>query len=158
MNKKLSIKFAGIILAMLTLSACTTNQQVKEDNPDIDMFEIERMAIAAYDRGDLAESEKNYIILSRNVPKDPMIWFRLGNIYARTQRPNAAVAAYRETLVRDPQFIKAWYNMGLIQLKQAANSFNEMKSYTDPAHPLNKKSEQIFEGILSIIKGGAASP
>ena len=44
MNKKLSIKFAGIILAMLTLSACITNQQVKEDNPDIDMFEIERMA------------------------------------------------------------------------------------------------------------------
>ena len=42
--------------------------------------------------------------------------------------------------------------MGIIQLKQSANSINEMKSYTDPAHPLNKRSEHIFGGILSIIK------
>ncbi len=158
MNKKLSIKFTGIILIMLTLCACNTIQQVKEDNSNIDMVEIERMAKAAYDSGDLAESEKNYTILSRQVPRDPIIWYRLGNIYAHTQRPDAAVAAYRETLIRDPQFIKAWYNMGIIQLKQAAKSFNEMKSHTNPEHPLNKRSEQIFEGILDIIKVDDATP
>lgn len=144
-------------LLLLATTACTLQQSTRKDEPDVDIFEIERLAIAAYDIGDMAESEKYYTILVQKIPKEAQHWFRLGNIYARTNRPNAAVSTYRESLIRDPKLVKSWYNMGIVQLKQAANSFNELQINTDSEHPLHEQSKKVFDGILSLIKGDEAT-
>ncbi len=150
-------KLIWLLLFLLATTACTLQQSTRKDEPDVDIFEIERLAIAAYDIGDMLESEKYYTILVQKIPKETLHWFRLGNIYARTNRPDAAVFAYRESLIRDPKLVKSWYNMGIVQLKQAAHSFNELQINTDSEHPLHEQGEKVFDGILGLIKGDKAT-
>ena len=141
-------------LLCLFLSACNGLQTKKEQaDPAFDGLESNRLAAEAYEREDFVESEKHYTKIVKEVPNEILPWFRLGNIYARTNRYDAAILAYREVLVRDQSYVNAWYNLAIVQLKQAAGSFNEMQIYTDPSHPLHQRSKETFEGILDLIKG-----
>lgn len=142
------------MLSCILFSACNGLQTKKDtDNVNIDIVEVNRLAALAYDNEDYVESEKHYSVMIKEVPKETLPWFRLGNIYARTKRYDAAVIAYREVLIRDQSYANAWFNMAIVQLKQAAGSFNEMQIYTDPSHPLYERSKDTFEGILDLIKG-----
>lgn len=145
-----------ILLAMilvLMLAACSApGIRNNQEDTRTDMFELERQADAAYQKGDLATSEKDYLELVQQIPEEALHWFRLGNIYARTQRPDAAIIAYREAVLRKPPYSKAWYNMGIIQLKQAINTFNEMQVHTDSEDPLHDEGKRLMEEILEIIK------
>lgn len=144
--------FLSLLLCGL-LSACNTLQKKeKDENPNVDLLEVEKLASEAYEREDYVVSEEHYSTLVREVPMEILPWFRLGNIYARSNRYDAAVLAYREVLIRDQTYANAWFNLAIVQLKQAASSFNEMQIYTDPSHPLHKKSKETFEGILELIK------
>ncbi len=152
--------FCLALLSTLLLSACDI-QFVKKDEATQDLFEVERLAIEAYENNDWAESEKHYIVLARKIPERSIHWFRLGNIYASTQRPDAAVSAYREALIRDPKMAKAWYNMGVLQLKQAANSFDQLHIYVNQDDPLYTNGQELFSGIVDLIQGNdneSASP
>ena len=135
------------------LSACTDPFVKKNEEPQQDMFQVERLANQTYQNNEWLESEKHYTLLVEKIPEEAQHWFRLGNIYAQTQRPDAAVAAYRESLIRDPKFAKAWFNMGVLHLKQAANSFGEFQLYVDNQDPLYRKSQEIFRDTLAIIQG-----
>jgi len=86
------------------------------------------------------------------LPEIALHWFRLGNIYVRTNRPVAAINLYREAVLRDPKYGKAWYNLSIVQLKQTAYSLNEMLLYTDINDPLYDKAKNMLEGIYAIIK------
>ena len=94
----------------------------------------------------------NYSILVKEIPVEALFWFRLANVYVRTNRPDAAITLYREAVIRDPKFSKAWYNLGIIQLKQTAFSLNEMLIYTDRTDPLYSKAATMLEEIKDIIK------
>lgn len=154
MTRKQFIYTLASVFLCVFLSACNLGQVKKDDDQlKIDILETDKLAAQAYERGDLIESEKHYTVLVREVPQEILPWFRLGNIYARTKRPEVAITAYKEALIRDPKYANAWYNMAIVQLKQAASSFNEMQIYTDPSHPLHKRSKEAFEGILELIKG-----
>ena len=137
---------------LLILSACAESKVKEDDISQQDMFELEKLANETYQNSQWHESEKHYTILVEKIPEDAVHWFRLGNIYARTQRPDAAVTAYRESLIRDPEFAKAWYNMGVLHLQQAANSFSEFQIYVDKNDPLYEKGQKIFVDTLDIIK------
>lgn len=154
MTRKQFIYTLASVFLCVFLSSCELGQLKKDDDQlKIDILETEKLAAQAYEREDLIESEKYYTVLVREVPQEILPWFRLGNIYARTKRPEVAITAYKEALIRDPKYANAWYNMAIVQLKQAASSFNEMQIYTDPSHPLHKRSKEAFEGILELIKG-----
>lgn len=142
-----------LILAGL-VSACASIPGTKSggEEGNTDMFELERKADAAYQKGDMAASEKDYLELVKKMPEEALHWFRLGNIYARTQRPDAAIVAYREAVLRKPDYSKAWYNMGIIQLKEAANTFNEMQVHTHSDDTLHLEGKRLLEEILKIIK------
>lgn len=137
-----------IILPALALAGCAS-QSIQQ--PEVDLFELREQADAAYEEGDMAASEKHYSVLVKEVPGEARPWFRLANIYARTERPGAAVRAYREALIRDPEMTKAWYNMGIVQLREAAHSLNEMQVYADPEDPLYTQSKTLLEGILKLM-------
>ena len=66
------------------------------------------------------------------------------------------MAAYRETVIRDPAHAKAWHNMGVIQLRQTANSFKEMQLHVDPEDPLYENGKATLDGINALLRGGAA--
>ena len=151
MNNLKLFKALFIIGLLAGISACTELNK-KESVSEEDLFEIQHSADAAYQKDDLVEAEKHYTALVKAVPSEPINWFRLGNIYARTKRPDAAITAYREVLVRDPQFANAWYNMGIVQLKEAAHSFTQLQIYTGEDQPLYGQSRRVVDGILNILK------
>ncbi len=138
----------------LPLSACL-DANLKKDGgrTEFDFIETDKLAEAAYQSNDWVESEKHYAVLVQEVPQRALYWFRLGNVYARTNRPDAAIIAYREAVLRDPEMTKGWFNMGVLQLKQAANSFNELRLYGDRSSPLHSRGNDIFVGILDMMQG-----
>ncbi len=128
--------------------------EVKEENGETaktDFFVLKKETDEAYINDDLITSEKGYEILVREMPIVAENWFRLANIYVRTNRPAAAIDLYREALVRDPKYSKAWYNLSIVQLKQTAYSLSEMLNYTSSDDPLYDKAKSLLEGIQTII-------
>jgi len=146
------LRITLILFALSLLTACN-NQLSKQDTIQTDIVDIEKLASIAYEQNDWVESEKHYSELVRRIPETALYWFRLGNVYTRTQRPDTAIIAYREALVRNPQMAKAWYNMGVLQLKQALNSFEQLQVYVEKDDPLHKQSEALFRGIIDLING-----
>ena len=142
----------------LLLAACSTSQSRGSGRITLDIAEVEQLADRAYENDNLADGEQLYGILTREVPENALYWFRLANIFARTGRNDAAVEAYRATLARDPQLGKAWYNLGLIYLRQAGDSFNEMQGYIAPDDPLSRQGKESFDGVVRILDQDQTDP
>ena len=137
------------------LSACNQlgiKKEAKEEPSEQDMFEIQRRADQAYQDNDLASAEKDYETLIKVSPEIASHWFRLGNIYVRTNRPVAAINLYREAVLRDPTFSKAWFNLSIVQLKQTAYSLNEMLIYVDESDPMYTRAKSLLDGIQEIVQ------
>lgn len=147
------LKFITVLLLLTNLSGCNMiGLKDTEDAPEIDLLALRDEADSAYLNDDLKTSEENYTILVKEMPEEALHWYRLANIYVRTNRPDAAINLYREAVIRDPEFSKAWYNLGIVQLKQTVFSLNEMLIYTDRNDPLYSKAATILEEIKDIIR------
>ena len=140
------------VLLMLMLGACTAPAVKNETTSEqISLEQIKAQANDAYINDDFAQGEQLYLILLEHVPEEPEYWYRLGNIYVMTDRPYAAMNLYQEAIERDTAFAKAWYNLGLVQLKQSAFSFNEMLEKVNNNDPLYSKASEMLEKITAII-------
>jgi len=145
-----------LIITSLSLVGCDL-QNIQSDRPSPDLSEIvqlEQEAKKAYRSEDWATAEKAYQRLTVQIPGDVEPWFRLGNVYARTNQLDAAVATYREALIREPKNSKIWHNLGVIQLKQAANTFLEMQQYTEENDPLSLRARHAVNSIANLIDSG----
>lgn len=160
---KLLLKIILSITLLLNLIGCnsvavkpnnnnsdTNTSNVQTEN--IDVLTLRQKADDAYQNNDLNNSAIFYEELIKKVPEEPLHWFRLANVYVRTNRQREAIDLYRETLIRDPKFSKAWYNLSIIQLKQTAYNLNEMLVYTDKNDPLYEKAANLLNGIQDIIQ------
>ena len=105
----------------------------------------------SYAKGEWATAAEAYAVLTEQMPQDANLWFRYANALARSDQPDRAVTAYREVLVRDAHYSKAWFNMGIVQLRQAANSFSRMESNVTADDPLRSQGQQVYGGILKIL-------
>jgi len=135
------------------LAGCATQPSGQAASFQVDLSEIEKLAAADYEKGNWLESEKYYTILVERDPDKSLNWLRLANIYAMSNRSDAAVIAYREAVRHDPELANAWYNLGVLQLRQAAHSFNEMQIHVEPEDPLTEQGQKILEGIMQLIQG-----
>jgi len=138
------------------LTACNMSG-VKEDNIDketseVDYVQLKEETDEAYNNDDLFTSEKGYEILVQKVPTNAENWFRLANVYVRTNRPLGAIRLYREAVLREPKYSKAWYNLSIVQLKQTAYSLTEMLNYTNSDDPLYDKAKIMLDDIQNIIR------
>ena len=156
----------GLLLVLLALSGCerstkpapprpavsadTENTQGKDSDPAQSLA----LAEAAYEAKDWQAAEQHYVSVTKRIPDEAHPWFRLGNIYARTERPDFAVRAYKEALIRDPQLSKAWYNMGLVQLRQSANSFLQMRTHTADNSAQRARADAMYEALIEFIQNG----
>ncbi|MDA0823636.1 MAG: tetratricopeptide repeat protein [Proteobacteria bacterium] len=133
-----------------TLNGCERSPTKPDKNP-INLAETYSLAGKAYDAQNWTDSEKHYTTLAQNAPGEAEPWFKLGNIYARTSRPELALQAYQETLVRDPRHAKAWHNMAVLQLRNAGKSFSELEKLVDSDDPLYAKSIKIQNAIDELV-------
>ena len=154
MNLPCSFKLLLLLLMVCQLGACNqlgVKPKANEEASEQDMFEIQRRADQAYEDNDLVSAEKDYETLIKVSPEIASHWFRLGNIYVRTNRPVAAINLYREAVLRDPTFSKAWFNLSIVQLKQTAYSLNEMLIYVDKNDPMYTRARELLDGIKQIV-------
>ncbi len=150
-------KLIFAISLLFILQACQTNQLKQASEQPDDMLKVYQEAMQAYNDGDMVAAEAGLKLITEHVPKDASAWFRLGNVYARTDRPEFAVVAYKEALIRDPDRSKAWHNMGVIYLRQAANAFAELQSYAKNYDPLKPRAALYATTIEEMLGGRSTS-
>lgn len=144
-----------IIIALNCVGCNIQNLQADKPSPNLeDITQLEQTAKKAYLNEDWETAEKAYKKLTLQIPSEVEPWFRLGNVYARTNKTDAAVVTYREALIRDPKNSKIWHNLGVIQLKQAANTFLEMQQYTEENDPLGIRARYAVNTIANLIDSG----
>jgi len=143
---------AGALAGLLAACQFPASSIRNEPAPSAaDAETVERTAREAYDRQDWAQAEQQYLTLTTKEAASAEPWFRLGNIYARTDRADLAVRAYREAIARDPKHARAWHNMGIVQLQQAAASFGEIEKVASRDDPLYARSAEIRASIQALI-------
>ncbi|HHJ13254.1 MAG TPA: tetratricopeptide repeat protein [Gammaproteobacteria bacterium] len=135
---------------LLTLAGCAGLAPRGGD----DLFDLQRRAAQAYQEQHYEAALPLYLELTERVPRDALAWFRLGNVQARLAQPDAAVQSYRHALLLNPKLGKAWYNMGLVQLREAAATYTEMAAHIEPVDPLQPRALHNAEVLLELL--GAA--
>ncbi|HKK16601.1 MAG TPA: tetratricopeptide repeat protein [Gammaproteobacteria bacterium] len=145
-----------LLIASLLLLINGCNQlDIRPDKPELtDIVDLQQQADKAYQAQDWPTAERAYSQLSEKVPKQVEPWFRLGNIYARTDRLDAAVAAYRNALLRDSKNGKIWHNLGIVHLRQATTTFIDMLENTREDDPLNDRARYVVNAISQIMENG----
>ena len=141
----------ALVLALPAAFLLGCESAPPREQAQLDLESVHAQAEQAYTDERWTEAERHYVVLVENVPREAEYWFRLANIYARTERPELAVRAYRDVLVRDAEHAKAWFNMGVVQLRQAANSFLNMKVHIADDDPQRQQADVAYDAILDII-------
>ena len=135
-----------IVTISLMLAACATQQK------QINVFELEEQASKAYVDKKWKLAENKYSELISLSPGTAEIWFRLANVYAHTKKPEKAISAYREAVVRKPEYGKAWYNLGIISLQQTTAIYIEMLKHLKPNSKHYKLAKQMTEALINTLE------
>lgn len=153
----------GCVVLVLLFSGCAA----LPGNPDLpqrsDLFQLSNDAQLAYEAGEDAKAEQLYMALLRKTPNDPEIWFRLGNLYARAHRPDAAADAYQRVLSINNTEHRAWYNLGIVRLRQGWAAMMQAYGHSAPGTPVNTESERMIghlermPGLPAVNKNEAAA-
>lgn len=149
----------NLLLASLLLGGCDTsmlklsgseNAAAKSEQASA---ELRNEADGYYQQKNFAAALPLYQQLNDAFPEDAQLWLRTGNSLARMNRYDEAIDSYRKAVAADPQLAIAWHNMGVLQLRQTARTFNRMAgsiSNEDPLHPLAVKMSAATQQLLGI--------
>ena len=141
--------FLQLLLSMMVLNGCATQQTKKPVLNDLKAQQAR--ANQAYMDGNYELAINRYQELQAVLDKDPYIWFRLGNSYSHLKQPDKAIQAYRKAVFIDPMMSKAWHNMGVMQLRQSANTWTQMLVHTQQSDPLYEKAERFSRDTLKAL-------
>jgi tetratricopeptide (TPR) repeat protein len=154
MQPKPMFKILSIIALCGLMAGCVTTA------PKTGSAEIK----ARYLSANKAYTDKNYELalleyleLSETLRAVAIIWFRIGNSYARLENFDKAIEAYEKTVLIDPRLSKAWHNMGVIQLKQSVNTWRQMLIYISKDDPLYDKALNLSKKLLEVADGKQTS-
>ena len=130
----------------------SANNKVESEQALEELIKLKQIARVAYQNRDWNKAVEYYGSLSQRIPNDSEIWFRLGNSYARLNKHGAAIQSYQQALSRDSRNSKIWHNLGVVQLKLAANTFTEMQNNTNADDPLNKRATYVINAITKLLE------
>jgi cytochrome c-type biogenesis protein CcmH/NrfG len=119
---------------------------------------MQREAQAAFDSGENARAEALYKGLLRAAPNDAETWFRLGNLYARTDNADQAVTAYLTALSINGNDARAWHNLGVVRLRQAWAALlraNTMAATSEPVYTMSNEMIRALEKVPYVSDGQA---
>ncbi|MDP1612851.1 MAG: tetratricopeptide repeat protein [Sulfuritalea sp.] len=136
---------APFLACLPFLAACATG----------DLYELHQSALLAYDSGADARAEALYQGLARSAPNDPETWLRLGNLYARSNRPDKAAEAYERGLLLSAGDARLWYNLGIIRQRQAHAAFIMAHQYIGDADPLQARTKAMIERLAPAVAEAA---
>lgn len=158
--------FALVLLlggcANLRLPASVTGANEPLPEREVDLVALNRDAQLAAESGETAKAEALYKSLVRRMPNDAETWLRLGNLYARNNKPDEAVGAYHRALIADSRDAKAWYNLSVIRMRQAWAAMLQVQAQERlPADdPLRRQAEEVLTHLekLPFLKDEQRTP
>ncbi len=138
------VRLSYLVLALLSLTACAQNAVKNVESTlamqiDADTYYVEQQCDKAVPL---------YKSLSIALPKDTKSLLRIGNCYARDNNFTQAQEAYQLAIMRDNQFIKAWYNLTYVRAQILANTVTEMYQHIDQSSP---ETEQIRDLTIQVL-------
>ncbi|RTL51161.1 MAG: tetratricopeptide repeat protein [Rhodocyclaceae bacterium] len=136
-------RWVALLLFPLMLTACGTTERLFTG----DLFEMQRSAVLAYDKGEDAKAEALYQGLVRAVPNDAETWLRLGNLYARSNRPDLAAEAYQRAVLLNPGDARLWYNLGIIRQRQAHAAYIQAHTMAGDDKALASQAEALVKQL-----------
>jgi tetratricopeptide (TPR) repeat protein len=140
---------AAVAVAMSTAFAagCTTavGGAIRAFDDEPNLVTINQEAQLAYEGGETAKAEALYRSLARRMPNDAETWLRLGNLYARSNRPDEAASAYQRALMADNSEARAWHNLGVVRLRQAWASLLQAQATVKPKDGLAPQVDSLLE-------------
>lgn len=122
------------ILAILILSGCVSQNPLDVTNDRLEA------ANAMYLQGSLTEAEYQYRAIIKDSPGLSSVWFRLGNIYIRTNQYTAAISAFERATQLNPNEEQYWINLAYARLKQAQEVIQNGLLH----HPNSETLEKLF--------------
>ncbi|HEX8987256.1 MAG TPA: tetratricopeptide repeat protein [Rhodocyclaceae bacterium] len=134
------------------LSGCGTSLvsgALRTIDSEPDLASLNREAELAYESGEAAKAEVLYRSLARRMPNDAETWLRLGNLYARNNRPDEASAAYQRALILNNTDPRAWNNLAVVRLRQAMAALVQAQACSKEKTPL---AGQIDENLEQLAK------
>lgn len=154
-----SISRSLLVLTCVSLMGCAVPALTGVGLPEkeVDLVGLNRDAQLAAESGETAQAEVLYRALVKRMPNDAATWLRLGNLYARNNKPDEAVGAYQRALIANNAESRAWYNLGVVRLRQAWAAMLQVQiqldDTTDPA--LRKQAEDVLSHLekLPFIEG-----
>ena len=126
----------------LILAGCSTSHLTADRD----------QAFKSYEEQNYQKACSQFEILATKIPKDTLLWFKYGNACAKAQYPQKAISAYQNALLRDPSLVKAWYNMGIIQMQAALNTFIEMEPFVEQESAIGQRGQKMKEGLLLLLE------
>ena len=136
---------------LIFISGCETGGGTRQQSTLEELDRWRAIADSAYAKKQYKRALNHYSKISAAVPQDAEVRFRIANANNRLGNAQAALAAYKEVLVRDNTFSKAWYNSSMIQLKIAAQAFQEATQHLKSNDPVYIASMNAAEELLQLI-------
>lgn len=140
-------------IAAIALCAALTGcgaMETRTESGGEEFLKMQREAQAAFDSGENARAEVLYKGLLRAMPNDAEAWFRLGNLYARSDNAEQAVDAYLRCLSINGNDARAWHNLGVVRLRQAWASLLRANTLTAPPEPINAMSAEMIRALEKV--------
>lgn len=146
------MRYLTLALCALLLSGCAGL------SPSSNLVSTQKDADQAYAAGQYEQAAKGYGRLAHAMPTDAGVRYQLGNSLARLGDVNAAINAYREALVRDPQHARAWHNLLQVQLREALRTASEMQRNLNRQQPHADQALHNAEQLLRLTTPAAIEP
>lgn len=152
------MRIASLVLVatMATLSGCASTPRTHHLET---VVANQRQAEIDYEKGNLAQALSGYEALTRTLPSNVDFWFRLGNIHVRMEQPALAAVAYEHALQLDSGNAKAWHNLGIVRMRQAAAAFAQSAHVAGANAPeLGRVSAQMAHSLAELVSPAQEQP
>ncbi|MCL1066074.1 tetratricopeptide repeat protein [Shewanella olleyana] len=141
-----------LISISLFISGCAGASKPKEPEGNQQIMVLQSEAETAYKMAMLDKAESLYIEVLTSVPNYAPAWFRLGNIYTRTGRQEAAISAYSKCLELEPDNQKAWYNISLVRIKQSTQVLSTASRQGNLDSPVGRQIKGLLDALNNLQK------
>ncbi|MEC4766142.1 tetratricopeptide repeat protein [Halomonas sp. CUBES01] len=146
-------------LAAFWLMGCASPQvqQSREGEEDGQLREQLKKADEALKEARLMDAEILYREITSEHPDLPNVWLKLGNIYARQGRNEAAIRTYDEGLKYQRDDGRIWYNLAVIQMKEAIETLEDASRVLESDNAQLPRIELLHESLLNVSRPSGVS-
>lgn len=115
-----------------------------------DIYQLVSDADNAYRISEYTRAEMLYRKITQVMPEDANAFFRLGNIYARQNKPEMAINSYREAILRDSGQAKYFNNLAVVFLMQAEHALTLASEKAKPGEQFQHWTRNTLKKVSRI--------